>query len=102
MSEARTGVGFRASGANAETPCRTERETNGIHLACIEPGKLNQNAYIERFNRSFREEVLTVSREPPQRAPVELPAETHQRYWVDFQPVRLTGESTSPPRSPEM
>jgi putative transposase len=37
---------------------RTWCEARGITLAYIEPGKPNQNAYIERFNRSFREEVL--------------------------------------------
>lgn len=31
---------------------------NGILLDYIEPGKLNQNAYIERFSRSYRQEVL--------------------------------------------
>jgi putative transposase len=31
---------------------------NGIFIAYIEPGKPNQNAYIERFNRSLRNEVL--------------------------------------------
>ncbi len=33
-------------------------ETNGVKLLYIEPGKPNQNAFVERFNRSFREEVL--------------------------------------------
>jgi putative transposase len=30
----------------------------GVALQYIEPGKPNQNAYIERFNRTFREELL--------------------------------------------
>jgi len=34
--------------------------TNGIFIDYIEPGKPNQNAYIERFNRSYRTEVLDV------------------------------------------
>lgn len=33
-------------------------ENNGVMIDYIEPGKPNQNAYIERFNRSFRTEVL--------------------------------------------
>jgi putative transposase len=29
-----------------------------VAIQYIQPGKPNQNAYIERFNRTFREEVL--------------------------------------------
>lgn len=31
---------------------------NDVRIDHIQPGKPNQNAYIERFNRSYREEVL--------------------------------------------
>ena len=34
--------------------CRAQ----GVSIAYIEPGEPNQNAYIERFNRSYRNEVL--------------------------------------------
>jgi putative transposase len=33
-------------------------QANGILIAYIEPGKPNRNAFIERFNRSLRNEVL--------------------------------------------
>ena len=34
------------------------RGSRGHYIQYIQPGKPNQNAYIERFNRTFREEVL--------------------------------------------
>lgn len=38
----------------------TWAESNGMMIQYIQPGEPNQNAYIERFNRTYREEVLNL------------------------------------------
>lgn len=38
----------------------TWSEDNGMRIQYIQPGEPNQNAYIERFNRTYREELLNL------------------------------------------
>lgn len=45
---------------NISSTMRKWAEKHGIRILYIQPGKPAQNAYIERFNRTYREEVLNM------------------------------------------
>lgn len=46
-------------GLSIQRSCRSDWcEAQGIAIRYIQPGKPGQNAYIERFNRSYRQDVL--------------------------------------------
>lgn len=57
---------------------------SSVALRYIQPGKLNQNAFIERSNRTLREEVLD------QRlfARLEDVREAAHRWMIDYSEIR--------------
>lgn len=70
-------------------------EENDITICYIEPGKPNQNAYIERFNRSYRTEVL----DPHLFASLEQVRELSWAWMVSYNEERPHGSLGNLPPS---
>ena len=65
MSISRCPPSARRSNNGAESVSRAAHAwatVGGIRLACIQPGKRQQHAYIERFNRTVRYDWFTQHR----------------------------------------
>ena len=84
-------------------------DANGIERMYIQPGTPSQNAFIERFNRSYRTEVLNHYLFVTLKQVRDLSAlcrsattnrgrmtlwSNHHRQSIYFQTVRLTGKLT--------
>ena len=55
--QTRCHIGRRRAEVSVTRLCRLVKN-NGVKLFYIQPGKPNQNAYIERFNRTCQHEGL--------------------------------------------
>lgn len=82
-------------------------EQHGIRLVFIQPGKPNQNAYIERFNRSYRNEILNAwvfttlheVRELSEAWRVRYNTERSHDSLGDVPPLTFLPRATSPDQS---
>ena len=59
-------------------------KASGVAIQYIPPGKPNQNAYIERFNRTFREDVL----DPHLFARLDDVREAAHRWMIEYNELR--------------
>lgn len=56
---------------------------SGVALRYVKPGKPNQNAFIERFNQTFREEVL----DQHLFASLEVQREAAHWWMIDYNEI---------------